>query len=203
MAAGDLLGLFESEADPGALFYATDHHWTSLGAYRAARFYLGGKGRSIPAAADYRVTAAEGFRGSTYSRSALWLHGAETIELWDSGTRFSLTSSESAEAHEGLFYPERLEGDDMYTVFLDGNHAWARIENLSEGAQGRLLLIGDSFSNCLSCFLAEGYRTVVMVDLRYYKHPVSELYAAEGFDDVLIVYSLRNFLTDSNLLWLE
>ena len=50
----------------------------------------------------------------------------------------------------------------------------------------------------LGGFLAESYGEVVLVDLRYWKTPVSEL-VAEGFDDVLVCYSLYNFLTDVNI----
>ena len=199
----DLLPLFEAAEDPGALYYATDHHWTSLGAYTAAAAWLQSKGRDITPAADYAVTREDGFFGTTYARSALWLHAGESIELWDSGKAFSVELSEKEGVHDGLFFRERLAEPDKYTVFLDGNHSLVRIENRSPDASGKLLVIRDSFANCLGGFLAEGYETVVLADLRYYKYPLSELVETEGFDDVLIVYSLGNFLSDANLLWLE
>ena len=199
----DLLPLFEEAEDPYALYYATDHHWTSLGAYTAAAAYLRGKGREAVPASAYTVTREEGFFGTTYARSALWLHEGEDIELWDSGGDFSVEISEKDGAHEGLFFLERLAEEDKYTVFLDGNHSLVRIENRSPTASGKLLVIRDSYANCLGGFLADGYQTVVLADLRYYKYPLSELYEAEQFDDVLIIYSLGNFLSDTNLLWLE
>lgn len=199
----DLLPLFEAAEDPGALYYATDHHWTSLGAYTAAAAWLQSKGRAITPAGDYSVTREEGFTGTTYARSALWLHPGESIELWDSGKAFTVELSEKEGTHEGLFFRERLAEPDKYTVFLDGNHSLVRIENRTPGASGKLLVIRDSFANCLGGFLAEGYETVVLADLRYYKYSLSELAEAEGFDDVLIIYSLGNFLSDANLLWLE
>lgn len=199
----DLLPLFEEAEDPYALYYATDHHWTSLGAYTAASAWLQSKGRDITPAGDYAVTREDGFTGTTYARSALWLHAGESIELWDSGKAFAVELSEKEGVHEGLFFRERLAEPDKYTVFLDGNHSLVRIENRTPGASGKLLVIRDSFANCLGGFLAEGYETVVLADLRYYKYPLSELVEAEGFDDVLIVYSLGNFLSDTNLLWLE
>ena len=58
-------------------------------------------------------------------------------------------------------------------------------------------------SNCLGTFLANSYETVTLVDLRYYKKPVSELFAEEAFTDVLVCYSIGNFLTDPNLIWLR
>ena len=103
--------------------------------------------------------------------------------------------------HDSLFYRERLEELDKYTVFLNGNQPLVRIHN-PEG-QGKCLVIRDSYANCLGAFLANTYEEVVLVDLRYYKSPVSELVANEGFDDVLVCYSLYNFLSDANFPWLK
>ncbi len=65
-------------------------------------------------------------------------------------------------------------------------------------------MIRDSYSNSLGCFLAESYGEVVLVDLRYFKsQAVSALAAQEGFDDILVCYSIGNFLTDTNLVWLK
>ena len=86
-------------------------------------------------------------------------------------------------------------------VFLDGNHSIVRIQNPDQ--QGRLLVIRDSYSNCLGGFLAESYGEVVLVDLRYYRQSVSELVQQEGFDDILVCYSCANFLTDTNLMLLR
>lgn len=47
------------------------------------------------------------------------------------------------------------------------------------------------------------YGTVILVDLRYYKGAVSELCAQEQFDDILICYSIGNFMTDANIIWLR
>ena len=198
----ELLPLFDGAEGAEGLYYRTDHHWTSLGAWTAAECFLTGHGREITPRQDYAIRSVPGFTGSTYARSALWLTAPESVELWDCGQSFLVSTSEGEGAHEGLFYEQRLAEDDKYTVFLDGNHGLVRIDNQSPGARGKLLVIRDSFSNCLGGFLAEGYRTVVLADLRYYKQPLTQLCREEGFDDVLAAYSLSNFLTDTNLVWL-
>ena len=197
----DLVPAFNAVGDPGALFYRTDHHWTSRGAYAAYSSYMELKGKAYPAISDFTVTSYEGFYGSTYSRSGLWLTEGESIELWDSGLDFTVTNGDSDQVSNSLFYRNRLEELDKYTVYLDGNHSSVRIEN-PQGS-GKLLVIRDSYSNCLGTFLANSYETVVLVDLRYYKEPLTQLLAEEAFDDVLICYSLGNFLTDANIIWLR
>ena len=73
------------------------------------------------------------------------------------------------------------------------------MELYNPAGSGKLLVIRDSFSNCLGGFLAQRYEQVTLVDLRYHKRPVSELLAEADYDRVLILYSLENFLTDQNL----
>ena len=199
----DLAAVFRAAPSAEALYYATDHHWTSRGAHTAAEVYLSGLGRTLRPEEDYAVTRAAGFYGSTYARSALWLTAPEELELWDSGMPMRVTNTESEGEHAGLFYMENAAEDDKYTIFLGGNHALVRIENDDPAARGKLLVIRDSFSNCLGGFLAESYRTVVLVDLRYYRQSLSALCETEGFDDILVAYSIGNFLKESNLLWLE
>lgn len=183
------------------LFYNTDHHWTSPGAYRGYTAYMEAVGREARPAETFAVTVAEGFQGSTYSRSGLWLTPSEPIELWQGSGQLTVTNGEAEGTHPGVFYWERLEEADKYTVFLDGNHSLVRIQNPEK--QGKLLVIRDSYSNCLGGFLAESYGEVVLIDLRYYRQAVSELVGREGFDDILVCYSCANFLTDTNLMLLR
>ena len=183
------------------LYYDTDHHWTSQGAYLGYAAFVRAADKTPRNQEDFSVTVVEDFRGSTYSRSALWLTPAETIELWQGSDNLTVTNGETEGIHQGIFYLERLEEADKYTVFLDGNHSIVRVHN--PNGQGKLLVIRDSYSNCLGGFLAENYEEVVLVDLRYYRQAVSELAQQEGFDDILVCYSCANFLTDHNLMLLR
>ena len=197
-----LLDAFVEAEDRGALYYRTDHHWTSLGAYTAAQVYLDG---ALPPMDSYTVESFDGFCGTTYSRSGLWLTKPDAVELWNDGGSYTVTAYSNAndalgKTHDSLFYRDRLQERDMYTVYLNGNQPLVRIHN-PEG-EGRLLVIRDSYANCLGTLMAGKYEEVVLVDLRYWKTPVSQL-AAEGFDDVLVCYSLYNFLTDTNFPWLK
>lgn len=183
------------------LYYNTDHHWTSQGAYNGYAAFVSAAGREARAEDDFQITLADDFQGSTYSRSALWLTPSETIELWKGSDHLTVTNGETEGVHRGIFYLNRLEEADKYTVFLDGNHSIVRVLNPEK--QGKLLVIRDSYSNCLGGFLAESYGEVVLVDLRYYRQAVSELAAQEQFDDILVCYSCANFLTDTNLMLLR
>lgn len=199
----DIASEFAQTGQAAQFYYKTDHHWNSLGAYTAYRAYMNFLGIPCLTPDDYRIETFSDFYGSTYSRSGLWLTPGDFIELWHSGEDLSVLNEELNTAHSGVFFLERLEEADKYTVFLDGNHSLVRIHNADCPRKGKLLVIRDSFANCLGGFLADSYETVVLVDLRYYKKAVSELLEEDSYDQVLICYSLGNFLTDENIVWLR
>ncbi len=184
-------------------YYKTDHHWTSEGAYRVYCAYMESLGRAFPEKDAFCVETVDGFFGSNHSRAALWSIPADSLELWHSGSELTVTNGESEEVHQGAFYRQRLEENDKYTVYLDGNHSLVRIENPALKGSGKILVIRDSYMNSMGIFLAESYETVVLADLRYYKNPISQLYLEEEFDTILICYSIGNFMTDTNLIWLR
>ena len=200
----DLYSVFRTSADPGQLYYRTDHHWTSEGAFQAACAYRRAVGLPAPARETYTLQRYEPFYGSAYSASGLWLTPADSLDLWLSGSPLQV-SNETGSVNSSVFYLNRLEELDKYTVFLDGNHSLVRIENLAGvGGEGRnLLVIRDSYSNSLGCFLADLYDKVILVDLRYYKLPLTELLVEEDIDEILIEYSVDNFLHDNNLAFLS
>lgn len=196
----DLLQLYQNHDAPENLYYRTDHHWTSRGAYEAYRAYQAAVGGQSAETDRFQIETHNGFLGSTYSRSALWLTKGEPIELWR-GSDLTVTIGETM--YDSAFFMDRLQEADMYTVFLDGNQPMVSIRNEANAGKGKLLIIRDSYANCIGPMLAESYEEVVMIDLRYYRLPASQLCQTEGFDRVLILYSLGNFTSDSNFPFLR
>lgn len=200
----EVMDVFTSADNRDELYYRTDHHWTGAGAWEAARVYAEQAGRVMPDRDDYRVESGGDFRGSAWSGSGLWLTEPDTLELWESGTAVSVTN-ESGETRDSVFYRERLEELDKYTVFLDGNHSLVTVtrSDSEEQTGARVLVIRDSFSNSLGCFLADCCDKVVLVDLRYYKLPLGELIRSEGITEILVEYSCNHFVEDTNLAFLS
>jgi hypothetical protein len=69
--------------------------------------------------------------------------------------------------------------------------------------KGRLLVIKDSFAHTLAPFLADSFRKVTLVDVRYYKNSVTDLVKQGKYDRVLVMYGIDNFATDTDLAWLK
>lgn len=201
----DLEKPFLEQKDDYQLYYKTDHHWTSRGAYEGYLAYCGAMNLTPVPESAFSVETYSGFCGTAYSKSALWLSATDDIELWKnnalSDIHVTILDGEPVESNS-LFFPAHLEEPDKYPVFLDGNHSVVKITN--PGAEGgKLLLIKDSFGHCFAPLLAAHYKEIFMVDLRYYKLPLSETAAEEGFDEILVLYSMDNLVNDTNFAWLK
>jgi len=187
------------------VFYRTDHHLTAAGNYALYAAWREQQGKAVTPRADFQVETIDGFCGTTWSGSGYWLTEPDTVELWDSGAAVTVTITDAGEEpviSDSLFFREHLEELDMYPVYLDGNHTLVEIEN-PRAPEGTILLIKDSYAHCFAPFLADHYQKVILVDLRFYRLPVSALIEEMGVDEVLFLYGANTLLTDTNLRWLS
>lgn len=198
----DIRDTFKSEYAAGnQMYYKTDHHWTAYGAYTAYKALAGTLGYTPLSESDYEVTSYPGFYGTTYSSSGFWMNPPDDIEVWDSGCKATVEITEGSDTtdHEGLFFYDHLEEDDKYPVYLDGNHPYTVIKNENADSGKKLLVIKDSFAHSLVPYLADHYSEIIMIDYRYYVSPVTPLIESEGIDQVLVLYSIDNLATDTNV----
>ena len=66
-----------------------------------------------------------------------------------------------------------------------------------------ILIIKDSYSHSLVPFLINNYSEVVLLDLRYYMGGVETFLKNEEFDDILILYNIKNLVEDRALIRLN
>ncbi len=204
----DLRDTFEEKAEEDVkLYYKTDHHWTTEGAYIAYEEYCKALELNQTPISDFDIKSYDDFYGTTYSTSALWLTPSESIDVWYNKNYSDNISVEIVEDGEvkksnSMYYLDHLEEDDKYPVFLDGNHSLVRIKN-SESTGGKLLVIKDSFAHCFTPFLTDNYSEIIMIDMRYYKEDVSKLVEEENIKDTLMIYGLDNLSLDTDIRWLK
>lgn len=189
------------------LYYRTDHHWTTLGAYRAYEELCGQLKITLAPKENFSVKAYDGFYGTTYSTSGFWFTKPDEIEVWDNpknrdSVSVKITEGTDTKEYSSMYFYDHLKNDDKYPVFIDGNHALTEITN-KNAKGGTLLVVKDSFSHCLAPFLAENYSKVILVDMRYYKMSVSQLAEQEKAEQILFMYGIDNLATDTDLVWIQ
>ena len=188
------------------IFYRTDHHWTTLGAYYgyAALMEALGRGEEVPepeAVKARDLPVSNGFQGTLYSQSGIhWLE-PDSIEFWVEESGLTVTSWRDGTPKEaGLYDYDYLGKKDKYSAFLGGNQPLCVVKN-PEG-KGKLLVIRDSYADSLAPFLALRFEEVHLLDPRYYRYSAAKYAEDKGLDAIAVVYSVPNFITDWNLVLL-
>lgn len=182
------------------LYYKTDHHWTSLGAYYAFGRLATVMGISEVANQYDIYSVTENFSGTLASKSGY--HGStDTIEIYvpkNVENEYVVNYVDQQKKTATLYNSSALEEKDQYTVFLGGNYPLVEISTTNTGNR-RLLLIKDSYANCFVQFLTPYFREIVMVDPRYYYDSLSTLIQSQGITDILFLYNADTFFEDNSL----
>lgn len=183
------------------IFYKTDHHWTTRGAYSAYRELCRQMG-ILPQEEDdfYIRQVTNEFYGSLYSKSGFRRLQPDIIELYvpKKDHSYAVEYVEEQQISDSLYEMDNLNKKDKYTVFLNGNHALIHIiTGHSEGK--KLLVVKDSFANSLIPFLTEHYSEIYVVDLRYYEEDLVKLVQEQDIQDMLLLYNIQTFIEDPSI----
>ena len=180
------------------LYYRTDHHWKTLAAFYAAQAWMKERGIATLALPDYEVlTVSSDFEGTIQSKLGIHTAG-DTIELFEPKEPVACTVSSDGVETDSLYDMAALDTKDQYAFYLGGNHGLVRIGTEAGGGR-RLLIIKDSYANCLIPFLMGAFEEIDVLDLRYSRQRVSELIASGGYTGLMILYNAAGFAADISL----
>jgi hypothetical protein len=192
------------------IFYRTDHHWTSLGAYYGYTALCQAMGLTpVPLEQYDKTTVSESFYGTVFSSSGVRWVRPDRIDTYvpeDGITVVSHTydaKGNPVEEPRQLYDESYLSVKDQYSMFLGGNQSLGVVTNTNNPDAPKLLIIRDSYADSLVPFLTPHFSEIHLIDLRYYKLSVSEYVQRNGIDEALVLYSVPNFTSDSNLVWLK
>lgn len=184
------------------IYYKTDHHWTTLGAFyafQAAAPSLGIEGDLSGKYVSYAVS--DSFNGMLASKSGVNLGEKEQIDIYvptEEDTDLIVDYVDEGKRSTSLYDSSKLKEKDQYTVFLGGNSSLLDIRTVSTSTK-RLLLVKDSFANSFIPFLTPYYREIVVVDPKYYSGTINDLMDSYRISEVLFLYSGNTFFKDNNI----
>ena len=191
------------------IFYRTDHHWTSLGAYYGYTGLASALGYTPVPLTDYTPTVrSTEFYGTVFSSSGVRWVKPDTITTYvpdDGITVVSHTydnSGNPVEEQRALYVESFLSVKDKYSMFLGGNQSLGVVANTNNPDGPKLLIIRDSYADSLVPFLTTHYSEIHLIDPRYYHLSVKDYVEQNGIDQALVLYSVPNFVTDGNMFWI-
>lgn len=181
------------------IYYRTDHHWTSRGAYYGYRAWADAVGETPGEfGVDDTVTVSEDFLGTLHSKINVDVK-PDTIQYYPATAEKPVKLRYDLQKTGDSFYEDSfLDTKNKYGYFLDDSHAFAEIQTGCQNGR-TLFVIKDSYANCLLPMLSLHYETVYVVDLRYMSgrlFPFMEKYEPEGGMDVLVLYNCVHFLEE-------
>lgn len=163
--------LREKDALGEEVYYRTDHHWTSLGAYYAYTEVWKMLPDSLTEGKECRTieeftreTVTDDFFGTILRRSgATWVE-TDKIELFrfEGDDTLPVTDFYKKTTVNGLYRYDYLEEVDKYSVFLGENVA--RLD-IGTGDRQKIVMIKDSFAQSVVPFLAADF-DIVLIDPR-------------------------------------
>lgn len=183
-----------------SLFYRTDHHWTSAGAWHGYAALMEAMGEPFEPLGTPE-TVSDDFYGTLYSSSGVHWLAPDTIERYVSGAGVTVENFEKGETH-GLYVDSFLGEKDKYASFLGGNTPLYIIRNPEAASEEKLLVVRDSYSDAMAPFLSQYFAEIHLVDLRYYRTSVAEYARENGMDRIFVCYSVENFVKDLDAVFM-
>ena len=135
------------------------------------------------------------FLGTNYSSAGAWWAKPDTITVYVPEEGKNVISNFTGREEPGrLYVPEQLEVKNKYAYFLGGNQPLCVIQ--SQAAGPKILVIRDSYADCLAPFLTERFQEIHMFDLRYNRLSPLDYIRENDIDMVLVLYSFEAFVSD-------
>ena len=181
------------------LYYHTDHHWTSRGAFLAFTAIAPAM-QLNPNNIQYDIyTVSESFEGTLSSKSGSHRY-YDKIEIYVPKGEHPVTVkySDEDETSGTIYQKSFLDTKDKYALFLGGNHPLVTITTTAD-TDRTLLLIKDSYANCFVQFLTPYFDQIVVVDPRNCYDTVDMIINEYEITDLLYLYNADTFLTDTSL----
>ena len=199
----DVRDTFKEAKKDTQLYYRTDHHWTTDGAYLAFEqvnsvMELGNKVTYT----DYAVK--NDFRGTLASKSGFVNGMDDAIKIYlpaedSEGYENSVIYySDTKEKTTQFYQVDSLDTKDAYTVFGGSNHPMYTVRTPLD-TDRHLLLIKDSYANSMVPFLSQCFSEIVVVDPRYFYDNIQDIISSESITDVLFLYNANTFFADMSL----
>lgn len=199
------------------IYYRTDHHWTSYGAYLAYGAAGSSLGYQPIPLEDFSIEhASNEFKGTLFSKTLDTSVTLDTIDYYtlkenEPDVKVSVYDDYDVKNktviykdYDSMYFRSFLDVKDKYSSFLGQNSPIVTVENKNAKSDKSLLIIKDSYAHSVVPFLSKEYKKVTMLDLRYIQTDFQLMVSLEDYDQLLFLYNVITFSEDeSNIVKLN
>jgi len=177
------------------IYYRTDHHWTTRGAYLAYREFC--KNNDM-IHFDYNFNqVSDEFYGTLYSKVIDNSLEHDIIEKVVDSNLYTVEYQNNT--FDSMYNDKYLNQKDKYSYFLGGNNPLVTITN-SNVSDREILIIKDSYANSFIPLIARHYSKIHVIDPRYYKKKISDYIKENSIKHILFLYNVGTIDEDLGIL---
>ena len=173
------------------IYYNTDTHWTSLGAYYAYEAFCQTAGLQPAALDSFALESHPDFHGYLYQvtgEDCLW-ENADHIDLYEPGYPYAASLSSDGWSFSELPGVNGSDASAGYSMYLWGDQPCFRIVNEFSFTRRKLALVKESYGNPIGPFLAASFDEVYAIDFRTFPGSLPDFIAQNEITDVLFLNS--------------
>lgn len=179
------------------IYFRTDHHWSSLGAFYAAKQFANDLGLPFQELSAYEKDVRAGYIGtmSTYTKQhPVIMNNPENFVTYKPKVNYTATfydqNFQNGFEHDIFFYYNDDHRTSWYSSFLNGDAYAVRIKSGGCSNGRKLLVVKDSYGNALIPFLLYSFEEIYVVDARVFQPKLQTFVSEQGITDVLFAESL-------------
>lgn len=185
------------------IYFRTDHHWSPLGAYYAARQFAMVAEVKVPDLADFESHTIEGYVGSMYGYSKdiavkkspedfvyytpRQAHYTTTYTKYVLDEEFQIIGE--GKPYQGEFFVKTSSTSSAYCTFMGSDSRITQVKTDVENHR-RLLLLKDSFGNAIPGYLFGSFEELHVIDFRYFTHDIKDYVREHGITDILMANNI-------------
>ncbi|ATP38652.1 hypothetical protein CSE16_00610 [Solibacillus sp. R5-41] len=191
------------------IYYRTDHHWTTYGAYLAYVAYAEQQGWNSLSQKDFSIkTVSNTFLGSYHTRSQFTGLTPDVIQTYipRNPVPTEMYIADEDKTVTSMYDGSFLTKKDQYSYFLGGVHALLKLTTALDPdqiEQDKLLVMKDSYAHNLLPFLTNHVSEIHVIDLRYFNGNIGDYLSENGIKDVLFLFNTATLVEDAALLKLN
>ena len=195
----DITGTLIKHKNDNQLYYKLDHHWTTFGAYYAYCEYCSVNNLKPLSEDKFTVKAVtDCFKGTTYSKVNDLFAKGDDIYIFDNPSlEVEVTYPDKQIKSDSMYEKSYLMKKDKYSYFLNNLNTYVEIENKNISSTEELVVVKDSYANCLVPFLANHYKRIYVIDPRSCNDTISDyINERPNVKKVLVLYNVGTLDTD-------
>lgn len=183
------------------IYYNTDHHWTTYGAYLAYCEFIESVDMKPVDINQLEPVELRDFYGTYFSKAKPFNVKGDVLTYYE----FDNISMDIVgdKVYDSLYDYSKTHLRDKYAMFLYSNNPLTIIKNKKLNNNKKLLVIKDSFANSLVPFLTQNYEEIHVIDLRSFTSKISTYTKENEFDNILILYNFINFARENSIIKLK